>query len=130
MSYQKLQSNNGTTVSSTSIALVFAVVVTSACAAVPPKQNMGELIASEGVREMFEKDPTLAVLHADGTRVKCRQIKRVGTHIHSRMCMTVDEWASRERALDKTKTDLMAGVCTKSGRIPGRILNEAYCSRF
>ena len=130
MSYQKLKSNNGNGVSITSVALVLAVALSTACTAVPPKQNMGELIASDGVRALFEKAPELAVLQADGTRVKCRQIKRVGTHIHSRMCMTVDEWAARERALDKTKTDLLAGVCTKSGRIPSQALNEAYCNRF
>ena len=91
--------------------LIVCVLLLAACQAAPPKQNAGRLIASDGVRQMFEDNPDMDVLMADGARVKCRQVQRVGSHIHGRMCMTVDEWAERERALEQTKQRMLAGAC-------------------
>lgn len=98
-----------------------------ACTAVPPKQNMGTLTASEGVRKMFEDNPEMQTLMADGTKVRCRQIQRVGTHIHSRLCMTVEEWRDKEEALAKTKMDMMAGPCTKFSRVLEKDHAPAQC---
>ena len=96
------------------IATAAIVFAGSGCTMVPPKQNAGDLITSEGVRKLFEENPGMDVLYADGSKVKCRQITRVGTHIHSRMCLTVEEWEERERALEKTKQRLLAGPCVPS----------------
>lgn len=123
------QASSQTTVRSSFPTVIgaFFCLALCACTAVPPKQNMGTLTASEGVRKMFEDNPEMNTLMADGTTVRCRQIKRVGTHIHSRLCMTVKEWKDKEEALAKTKMDMMAGPCTKFSRIPGRDHAPAQC---
>lgn len=90
--------------------LALCIFLVTGCKAVPPFQNAGELIASPGVQELFE-DPKVDTVYADGSNVKCRQIRRVGTHIHSRLCMTVEEWESRERALAQTKDQIRFGPC-------------------
>ena len=110
----------------TAMGVLFSVAL-FACTAVPPKQNMGTLTASDGVRKMFEDNPDMQTLMADGTKVRCRQIQRVGTHIHSRLCMTVEEWKDQEEALAKTKMDWMAGPCTKFSRVLDQDHLPAQC---
>ena len=97
--------------------VAIAISCIAACASQPMTHSGGELIASPGVKKLFVENPDAEAIVADGSTVKCRQHQRVGSHIHTRTCMTVQEWADRERAMEKEKMRLMVGPCAAGPHI-------------
>ena len=77
--------------------LVVLALCTLICACAntgPVDPNRGNLIATEGVRQVFEDD-TVDVAEATD-RIKCRHVYRVGTHLIQRLCVTTDEETADE----------------------------------
>ena len=83
---------------------MIAIVGLAGCQSVPENVNRGELVASAGVRAMFE-DPGIDAVEA-GERVRCERYRRVGTHLIQRVCMTMEEWELKERHTQEEVRDL------------------------
>jgi hypothetical protein len=74
------------------------VLTLAACKAVPVDHNRGELIASEGVKAIFEETEEGDEIRVTrGDNIRCERQRRVGTHLINKVCMTKDEWDLRER---------------------------------
>ena len=77
--------------------IALAIIALSACTAVPKDTSVGELTVSPGVVEIMDENPDAeAISTADEPRVRCRQVHRVGSHLTTRRCQTVDEIAKNE----------------------------------
>ena len=77
------------------------------------QNNHGELTASEGVKKLFE-DPGVDQIAA-GKQIKCVRHRRVGTHMISKTCMTIKEWAEFKRATRENHQDnFSVGLCGPS----------------
>lgn len=77
--------------------IALAIIALSACTAVPKDTTVGELTVSPGVVEIMDENPDAeAISTADEPRVRCRQVHRVGSHLTTRRCQTVDEIAKNE----------------------------------
>jgi len=96
------------------LTLLAVLVHLSGCSIVPPDVNRGELVASAGVRQIFE-DGELDAIEA-GERVRCERQRRVGTHRVTRLCMTIAEWEDHDRRLQETlRQREMLNRCVPTG---------------
>lgn len=89
-----------------------AAVVLAGCKAVPVDLNHGELVASEGVRKIFEEENVDAV--EAGERVRCERRRRTGTHMVQRLCMTIDEWDEHYRRIREVAYNRLNQPCIPS----------------
>lgn len=103
---------------------VLAMLMSTGLATAADQNNRGELTASEGVKQRFE-DPDLQQLIAS-MQIKCVRHRRVGTHMISKTCMTVDEWAERKRATRENQQDNFSiGMCVPSATpVGGEFMNS------
>ena len=91
--------------------VAMAILAISACTAVPKDTSVGELTVSPGVVAMMDENPDEeAVSTADEPRVRCRQVHRVGSHLTTRRCQTVDEIAQNEEDAKRNADKLINHV--------------------
>ena len=76
------------------LALVLGILLSACASQAPINPNRGNLIATEGVRKIFE-DESVDVAEASD-QVRCRHVYRVGTHLTQRMCWTKEEQEADE----------------------------------
>lgn len=93
--------------------LVVIAVTVSGCKLVPPGASQGKFVASQGVKDMFD-DPDVDVIVDNGDRIRCERQKRLGTHRHTKVCMTIAEWDERKRRQRELQQKNMMGVCGAS----------------
>ncbi len=73
--------------------LGFLALTLAACQSVPVDTNHGELIASPGVKALFEQNEGInEIVVKDDSDLKCVRERRVGTHMVMRICRTKVEW--------------------------------------
>lgn len=99
----------------TGLLLLVIAVTFSGCTMVPPGASQGKFVASQGVRDMFD-DPDVEVIVDNGDRIRCERQKRLGTHFHTKVCMTITEWEERKRRQRELQQKNMMAVC---GASPG-----------
>lgn len=97
----------------TGLLLLIIAVGFSGCKLVPPGASQGKFVASQGIKDMFA-DPEVDVIVDNGDRIRCERQKRLGTHFHTKVCMTVDEWQERKRRQRELQQKNMMGTCGAS----------------
>ena len=105
--------------------IIALVLVLIACIANGVEQNNhGELTASEGVKKFFNDEELKQIIA--GMQIKCVRHRRVGTHLISKTCMTVDEWAIRKRETRENQHDnfSIGGCVASSSPVGGEFMNS------
>lgn len=93
------------------VLILAALIVSVACSA-PSGKPSPRLITSPGVQALFD-DPEVGEVLASGT-VRCRTQYRVGSHLPSRTCMTVEEWQLKARQAKERAEGMTGGACVAS----------------
>ena len=101
-----------------------AILILSVQVVAQEQRIRGDLTASKAVKEAFENPEVQQIIA--GMKIKCVRHRRVGTHLISKTCMSVDEWAKKTaETSDIFRNNYRIGMCApSSSAIGGEYMNS------